>query len=173
MNNVIVQNIIRWFLLVFFQVLIFKRIELNGGIFHYLQIILYPLFIILLPLRISSFLVMALAFVTGVVVDIFYDSIGVHAAALVFLAFIRPVVLSVLEPREGYNVNYSPTKKKLGMLWFMQYAGILIGAFLFFYFSVEAFTFVYIGDILLKTVLSFLVTMSFIAMYMLIFDPEQ
>lgn len=173
MNKIILQNTLRFVGLLFLQVLILKRMEMGSGVLQYLSILLYPLAVMLLPIRTPVFGVLLLAFVQGLLVDIFYDSPGVHASANVFMAFMRPVALGLMEPREGYSVNYSPTKSTLGIRWFISYAAILMGLFLFFYFSVEAFTFVYIGNILLKTVVSFIGTMIFIFIFMAIFDPEQ
>ena len=173
MNNLLFQNITRWLLLTLIQVFILKQMYTESGVLSYLQIILYPLFIILLPIRIPNVFVLLIAFFSGLVVDFFYDSVGVHAAACVFAAFIRPLALGLFEPREGYSVNLSPTKKQFGLGRFMGYAAVVITAYLFFYFSVEAFTFVYIGAILLNTFFSFLGTMGFVLIYMLIFDPVQ
>jgi hypothetical protein len=173
MNNIIFRNIIRFIALVLLQVLIFKQMELSTGIWQYLHVFLYPLIILLLPLRTPPMLVLIIALFTGLTIDVFYDSLGVHASACVFLAFLRPLALGIFEPREGYNVNISPTKKTLGMVWFSRYSAVLLAFFMFFYFSVEAFTFVYLGSILLKTLLSYIATMIFVLIYMTIFDPEQ
>lgn len=173
MNNLLFQNITRWFLLVLLQVFILKQMYIEALVLEYIHLLLYPLFIVLLPIRTPNILVMILGFVTGLTIDLFYDSIGVHAAACVFAAFIRPLALALFEPREGYGVNQSPTKKQFGMARFLGYAAVVIGGFLFFYFSVEAFTFVYIVDILLNTFFSFAGTMLFVLIYMLIFDPVQ
>ena len=173
MNNTIIQNVVRWVVFILLQVLILKRMELFGGTLQYMSILFYPLFIMLLPLRYSTVAVMTIGFFTGLVVDVFYDSIGVHASACVFLGFIRPLAFSMLSPREGYNVNLSPTLNQFGMGWFVRYAGILLAAFLFFYFSVEAFTFVKILNILAKTIISFFTTMIFIMVYMMIFNPKE
>ncbi|MCB0661809.1 MAG: rod shape-determining protein MreD [Saprospiraceae bacterium] len=173
MNSLLFQNITRWFLLVLMQVFILKQMYTNTAVLEHLHLLLYPLFIILLPIRTPNVLVMLLGFVTGLTVDLFYDSIGVHAAAAVFAAFIRPLALGLFEPREGYGVNQSPTKKQFGLGRFMGYASVVMVGFLFFYFSVEAFTFVYILDIFLNTLFSFIGTMLFVLIYMLIFDPVQ
>ena len=89
MNSLLFQNITRWFLLVLMQVFILKQMYTNTAVLEHLHLLLYPLFIILLPIRTPNVLVMLLGFVTGLTVDLFYDSIGVHAAAAVFAAFIR------------------------------------------------------------------------------------
>jgi hypothetical protein len=106
-------------------------------------------------------------------VDLFYQSLGVHAAATVFLAYVRPFVLRLIEPRGKYNINYSPTRMRMGMGWFSRYVAIMLAIHLFFYFSVEAFTFVYIVDILLNTVVSFVLSYGMIMMIQLLFDPVE
>ena len=102
-----------------------------------------------------------------------YDTWGVHASASVFTAYIRSFVFRIFEPRGGYNINLSPTAKSLGPSWFFQYASAMMFLHLFFYFSVEAFTFVYIVDILLKTMISFIVSMMFLMVFELIFRPKE
>jgi hypothetical protein len=94
-------------------------------------------------------------------------------SACVFAAFLRPFVLKVFEPRGGYPVNSSPTAKDFGLTWFMQYSGILLFLFLFFYFSVEVFAFARFGEILLKTLSSFVVSFLVILFYIIIFNPKE
>ncbi|GJM33366.1 MAG: hypothetical protein DHS20C18_23670 [Saprospiraceae bacterium] len=171
MNNAVVINVIRFLLILVFQGYVLKRISeiVFGG--FYFEILFYPLFIMLLPFRTPRFLQLFLAFLMGICVDAFYDSPGVHASAAVFLAFIRPVILSWLAPRDGYNANYSPTMARYTFPWFLRYASLMLIFHLFFYFSVEAFTFVYIMDILLKTISSFVTSMVFIMVIMFSFNP--
>ncbi len=173
MNSTVLANIWRFLGLVLLQVLVLKRFTLGSEDFNYFNIFIYPLFIMLLPLRTPHALLVFLGFVAGLCIDIFYDSPGVHASAGTFTAFIRPFVLSFMEPRGGYNVNHTPTKARFGLSWFLIYAGVLLFLHLFFYFSVEAFTFYYIGDIFLRTVSSFFISMIFIIMYQFLFDPRD
>ena len=171
MNNVVRANIARFLGLVLIQGLVFQYIGVGWENFPYLHIVIFPLFILLLPLRTPLPLLMLLAFATGLIVDIFYNTLGVHASAAVFTAFVRPTVLGFLEPRGGYNVNFSPTVKRMGIGWSLRYVAILMFLHLFFYFSVEAFTFVYFVDILLKTLISYLVSMTFVFIFQIIFNP--
>ena len=173
MNSNIFNQIRRFILLFLLQILVFKSISLNVIGYEYLHILFYPLFILLLPLNTPRPVVVALGFLMGICVDFFYDSIGMHAAALTFTAFVRPQVLFFLEPRGGYNVNYSPTIRRMGSGWFFQYATAVTILHLFFYFSVEAFTFVYIIDIILKTVLSYIASIVCILAYMFLLNPED
>ncbi len=171
MNNVIVTNVVRFVALILLQVLVLQRINLGGEYANFFHIIIYPLFIILLPLRIPHALLVLLGFVAGISVDFFYDSLGIHASAAVFIAFIRPAVLSILAPAKGYNMNFSPTKARFGVAWFLPYAATMMVIYLFFYFSVEVFTFYYLGQIMLRTICSFFLSMLFITVLQFLFDP--
>ncbi len=173
MNSLILKNIVRFIGLVAIQVLVLKQIYFQAPVLKHVFVIIYPIFILLLPLRTANVLVIFLGFALGIVIDAFYDSLGIHASACVFTAFLRPYILTFLEPRGGYNINQSPTKYRFGIGWFLRYSSILMLLHLFFYFSVEAFTFVYIGTILLRTGLSFVFSMFFVLVYQYIFNPKD
>jgi hypothetical protein len=111
--------------------------------------------------------------VAGLTVDFLYDTLGVHASAAVFTGFIRASILKMLEPRGGYNMTYSPTVRMMGVGWFAQYTAVLMFAHIFFYYSVEAFTFVYIANILVKTIVSFIASMAFIMIFQLLLNPKE
>ena len=89
MNNAISLNIVRFVVLVLVQVLVLNHINFLGYINPYV----YILFIALYPIKNDRLLLLTLAFFLGLSVDLFSDSGGVHAAASVLIAYIRPVVL--------------------------------------------------------------------------------
>lgn len=171
MNNIVLINALRFIGLLLFQGLILRRMELNGGWWDYIHILLYPLFIILLPLRTPRTLAVAASFALGILVDLFYYTPGLHASVSTFMGYARQWILALMKPRGGYNVNYSPTLVRFGPRWFYRYAAIFLALYLFFYFSVEAFTFVYLGRILLNTLASFIVSFFFLFAYIRIFKP--
>lgn len=173
MNSVVIKNIIRFFSLAIFQVLIFKRVAFNWGDFAFIHFIVYPLFIILLPIKLPRPLVIFLGFLIGIFIDFFYDSPGIHASAGVFTGYARGLILDLLEPYEGYNVNDSPTIETMGISWFMSYASILLGLHLLYYFSVEAFSFVYIFEIAMNTIFSFIASFIILMLFLLIFRPKR
>jgi hypothetical protein len=173
MNSVIIANIIRFVALSLVQGLILQNIGAGLEDFPYVNILIYPLFIILLPLRTPQVLVIFLGFLIGISIDSFYLTPGVHSSAAIFTAFVRSFILKIMEPRAGYNVNYSPTAFRMGRGWFNQYAAALLLIHLFFYFSVEAFSFVFIGDILLKTLVGFALSMLAVIFYQVLFNPQE
>jgi rod shape-determining protein MreD len=128
---------IQFVLFVLIQGLVLNNIQLGGTANPYL----YILFILWLPIETNKALVMGIAFLLGLSIDVFADTVGMHASASVFLAFVRPFVLRTLAPRDGYEVNIPPTASGLGWFWFLRYAAIGIFFHHFFLFFVEVFRF--------------------------------
>ena len=89
MNNIVSLNIVRFIALVLVQILILNHINFLGYVNPYL----YILFIILFPINNDRILFIFLSFLIGLTIDMFSDSGGVHAAACVAIAYIRPVFL--------------------------------------------------------------------------------
>lgn len=76
-----------------------------------------------------------IGFFMGFFVDIFYDSLGMHTASTVFLAFLRKPWLNANIPTGGYDENVQPSILNMGFVWFTAYSLplILIHHFSFFY----------------------------------------
>lgn len=172
MNKAITNSIIRFVVLLLLQSLILKQVVWGWNGQAFLQVHLYPLFILLLPIRTPRLFVILLGFAMGLLLDLPYETLGMHAAALTFTAYLRGVVLDIIEPREKYGLKDTPTKFSLGDIWFFRYAGILIFAHLFFYYGVEAFTLVYFTTILLKVFFSWIASMFFLMATVYIFNPK-
>jgi len=172
MNSVFTKTIFRFTLLLLLQVAVFKQFMPDWGHASYFHAMIYPAFIMNLPFRINKITVILLGFLFGILLDFFYSSPGVHASACVFTAFIRPTVLNITKPQSEYDILHSPTIAHYGFVWFATYSAIMLFVHLLFYFSVEAFTFVYIGQILLKTFASFIVSYLLIILFQFIINPK-
>ena len=158
MNKYFLQNIIRIIILFLVQVLVFKQMTFTVDNKIFIHFFVYPLTILLLPIKTPRMLLMISAFIIGLGLDVFYDSIGVHAAALIFTAYIRNIIIAIIEPFEGYNINDVPTIKNMGLGWFVYYLSIGLFIHIFVYFSIEAFSFVYFFEIILNSIFSFIVS---------------
>lgn len=169
MSDVIIINVLRFLGLFLVQVLILINVEINT---NYVNLFIYPLFLLLLPIKIQKNLLLVIAFFLGIAVDMFYDTSGIHAAVCVFIAFIRSAVLSIMQPRGGYETNHAPTKRQFGATWFFQYVGIVLFIYLFLIFLLEAFSFDGFGFTLLKTILSFILSMVLVTIYTYLFNPK-
>lgn len=82
------------------------------------------------------------------------------------------MLIRFLEPYEGYNVEDSPTMATMGFAWFVPYVAISMLVFLFVYFSVEAFTFVYLFDIVIDTIFSFIASFVLIIIVQFLFRSK-
>jgi len=137
MNNVYVKNIIRFVLLVLLQVLVLDKVSFGGYIIPYV----YILFILLLPFDIPKSLLLILAFFTGLTIDFFGNSLGLHTAALVLLAYARPSILKFYFPKIEALPGEEPGIVKLGMAGFIKYGFSLILIHHLLLFFLETFSF--------------------------------
>lgn len=89
MNNSVLKIIFSFIGLVLLQVLVCSNMNFMGVINPYV----YVLFILLYPVINNRLLFIFTSFLIGYSVDIFLDSGGVHAAASVAIAYMRPLIL--------------------------------------------------------------------------------
>ncbi|NPA67230.1 MAG: rod shape-determining protein MreD [Chlorobi bacterium] len=120
--NVLLKNAALFLLLIFLQIFLFDNIKLTS---YEVRPLFYVLFILLLPFDISGWALLLSAFFTGLILDMFEDTGGVHAASLLIAAFLRPMVLRILSTRDGYLPDTSPSITLYGFSWFLKYAFIL------------------------------------------------
>ena len=64
---------------------------------------------------------MIAGFAMGFMVDIFYDSLGLHAFACVFVMYVRNYWLASITPQGGYDTNDTPSISAHGTQWFLVY----------------------------------------------------
>jgi hypothetical protein len=132
-----IKNVIRFFGLILFQVLILNHISLGGYINPYL----YILFILLLPFETPRWLLLLSGFLLGLGVDIFSDTPGLNAAACVAMAFFRPFVILAISRGTGVDYTGNPSIARQGFKWFLYYSAFLILIHHFVLFYLEIFRF--------------------------------
>ena len=150
MIKLLVRNIIRFIVLVLAQVLIINNIQISGYIVPYI----YILFILLMPFETPKWLLLVSAFALGLTVDLFLQTPGMHTAATVFMAFMRPYILGMSAPRDGYEAGTFPRLHYYGFLWFLRYTVILVLAHHFILFYIEVFRFTEFFSTFLRVLLS-------------------
>ena len=122
---------ISFFIFFLIQVFILKDLVLFGYSFCFL----YVFFILSLPHEVPTIPLLLIGFFLGLLIDLFYDSLGMHAASTVLLAFFRNPWIKVIMPTGGYDDNVPPTILNMGLGWYLFYCLplILLHHFLFFY----------------------------------------
>lgn len=146
--------LIYFFALVLLQLLVFNNIEFSGYINPYV----YVLFILLLPFTTPKIVLLILAFILGIVIDIFLGTPGVHSSSTVFMAFSRPFVMRLYSPREGYQTGTNPRLAQFGTEWFVKYTITLVLIHHFTLFFLEVFSLNHFFNTLFRAFLSSLLT---------------
>ncbi|WP_194774899.1 rod shape-determining protein MreD [Pararhodonellum marinum] len=130
-NKYLFNTLTGFFVYLIVQVFLLKNLVLFGTAFCFLHVV----FILLLPIETKTTPAMLIAFSLGLGVDIFYDTLGMHTAALVLVAALRSNWIKVLTPRGGYDEDLIPSVLNMGVGWWLSYSLplLLLYHFLFFY----------------------------------------
>ena len=158
MIKLLPRNILRFVLLVFFQVFILNNLQFGG----FINPFVYILFILLLPFETPKWFLLVIAFILGFTIDLFFHTPGIHASATVFMAFFRPYVLDYFAPRDGYEPGAFPRVYYFGFVWFLKYTALLVLAHHVFLFYLEVFRFSDFFITLGRVILSWLFSVFFI-----------
>lgn len=167
MNSTVLVNITRFVLLLAAQVLIFNNFLLLGFINPYP----YILFIMLYPVNGNRNVLLLASFVLGIVMDMFGNSGGVHAAACLTLAYFRPFIFKF-----AFGLSYEYQTVRLDdVLSRERFSFILIAVILhhFTLFLLEVFRFEFLWDILLRTFASTIFTIVLVILLIYLFKPAR
>ncbi len=87
-----------WFLLYMaLQILVMRNLVL----FDYAFCFVYIAGVILLPTEANRTLLLLLGFATGIIVDVFYNTLGLHAAATLLAVYLRPLLIKLMFESKG------------------------------------------------------------------------
>lgn len=149
-------HFIMFFLYAFAQVLLLKNLVLFNSAFCFL----YIAFILLLPVETNNLVLMLAGFLLGFTIDIFYDSLGLHAFTTVIIAYLRNYWLATITPQGGYDSGTMPNLASNGLQWFLVYALPMVFLHHVILFFIEATGFSQFWFTMLKIVASLMFTMT-------------
>jgi hypothetical protein len=121
------------------QVVVLK----NAVFFHTAFCFLYIGYLLRLPVETNHMALIGVGFGMGLLVDVFYDSLGLHTMACVLIMYLRPYWLSLLTPQGGYDSGAMPGIGQFGLQWYLVYATPLVVLHLSVLFFTEAGGFEY------------------------------
>ena len=166
-NSAILTNIIRFVSLVLLQVLLLNHINFLGYINPYL----YILFIIIYPLDGNRSLLIFLSFLLGLSVDFFGDSGGIHAAACVLIAYMRPLILKF---SFGVSYEYNMIKiNKAPIIERITYISLMVFVHHLVLFSLEIFGLSHILLLLKSTLFSGIFSILIVFCSLLLFSRRS
>lgn len=167
MNSTILVNIARFILLIAAQVVIFNNFNILG----FINPFPYILFLILYPVDGNKVALLITGFFLGLVMDMFSNSGGVHAASCLMLAYFRPAIFKF-----SFGLSYEYQTIKINdVLTPERFSFILISVVIhhFTLFVLEVFRLSNLWDILLRTVLSTIFTIIICIILIYIFKPGK
>ena len=167
-SKTIFLNIFRWIVLLFVQIFLLR----NLSFYNLSTPFVYVLFILVLPFRIPNLLLFLIAFFTGLTMDAFYDTMGVHASACVALAFVRILFISVSLNRDAID-EPEPSLGNMGFKWFSIYAVLCIFAHHLVVFFLEAFKLSELAYTFGRSLLSVVFTMFTVLLVEAIFHNRK
>jgi rod shape-determining protein MreD len=160
MINRILRFSLIFILLLLLQVLLFNNIQFSGYVNPYI----YIMFILLLPFEIPAWLLLIISFFTGLIIDLFSGTPGMHTSATVLAGFVRPFILRIISPRDGYEAGVDPSMSVYGVRWFLIYASLIILIHHTALFYLEVFRFTDFFRTLLRVLLSSLFSITFVVL---------
>jgi hypothetical protein len=165
MNKLGFTHLLQFFIFVALQIFLVQYLVLFNTGFCFI----YIAFLLFLPIQLPPVILLLMAFTTGITVDTFYDTAGIHAAACVLLAYIRPHLLRFLTPRDDYDANDTVNVRLMGWGWFTTYALVLIFLHHLLLFFLELGGLKVVGFTLLKVLASTLYTFVVMVIVQLLF----
>lgn len=146
-----------WFLLcVLLQVLVFNHLHLMGGI-----VLIYMVALLRMPVQINRSLQILIGFVCGLLVDIFSNTLGMHAFTCTMIMWMRLPLLHMFIIAEEIKTG-SPNMEKLSTPVFVRYALTVISIHTVLLYLIESFTLFNFLPLLLKIVITVVLSFLFV-----------
>lgn len=158
------QNLIRIALIfivsIVAQLLIFNNLQFLGFVNPYI----YVLIVMTLPLGASTGTIMTIGFLSGLIIDMFCDTPGMHAGSMVLVGFLRQYILKFIALHNDYTLDAMPDIRTYDTTWYLKYATLMVAVHHITLFSLEQFDTLFFWPTLLRIILSILFTLIFIVL---------
>lgn len=154
MDTNFIKNLIILVLLIIAQVLICNHIML----FNVSMAFVFIYVIISLPMNLKTDWLLTWAFLSGLTVDIFSDTLGINSLACTLLAIMKRPMLYAYIPKDDHTKNVTPSLKNLGFTVYFKYLVSMSTAYCAMVFTIEYFSFADIKEIVIMTASSTIFT---------------
>lgn len=153
-SQTVIRLIVTFFIYLLLQIVVLR----NFVFFDVAFCFVYIACILLLPDEIPPVWVILISFLTGLLVDIFYNTAGVHASASVLIGYLRGYIIKFLFPTKGIENEIVISLKDMGAERFVRYVAILTLIHHTTLFFVEAGGFAFFLITILKIICSVVFT---------------
>lgn len=152
--NDIFRSAMRWLIYVGLHILVVR----HWVLFDYAFCFIYLGAIIFLPLEISTTLLLVISFFTGLIIDTFDNTLGLHIIPTVLVAYIRPILIQYQLSQKLGESRLQLSMKSLGIVPFLSYTLILVAVHHIALFLIETGSFDNFLSTLLKIIGSIIFT---------------
>jgi rod shape-determining protein MreD len=118
-----VKQIFRFIIFILLQALVLNHVP---PLHRFVTPYLYFLFLLWLPFNTNKSWLLIVGFITGFTLDLFLQTPGLHAAACVLVAYLRPFMVTLLVPRETKELGFgSPSVRTMGFAPYALFVTVL------------------------------------------------
>jgi hypothetical protein len=158
----LIDYILRFAFYLILQLVLFRYMVLFNVGFCFI----YIAAILTLPKEINHVNIIILSFVLGLIVDAFYNTMGMHTAASTLIGYLRPFVAQLVIPQQaGFDEKKDFSIKSLNITTFAIYAILLIAIHHVLLFFLEMGSFSMFFTTLLKVIVSIVYTLAIIVIF--------
>ncbi|NNF18989.1 MAG: rod shape-determining protein MreD [Flavobacteriaceae bacterium] len=166
-GNSYLMNALRFLLLIAAQVLVFNKLNFFG----FINPMVYILFLYWYPIKENRSAFISISFLLGLIIDIFSDTMALHAASSVTIAYLRPAIM-----RFVFGVNFEFQSFKLSNTTRIQqitFLALLIITHHLLFFTLEIFSFSNLLLILKKVVFTGAATLVVCLLFRTLFSVRK
>jgi len=171
-NGGILEAVLKGVIYLLIQFFILDDITLFGAAKAWIYIAV----IITLPANVPRIQLLFIALIYGLLVDIFNNTLGMHAACAVLIAFSKPFFLQVFASQTPSSTNTETetlTIRTNGLSWFLMYAGSLVLIYNIAFFCIDSAGFNWVLSTIKKIVLSTFFTLTVMIILQYIIYPSR
>ncbi len=168
MSKEILKYIFLLLLLPVLQEMIFNNINLFG----YVNPTIFIVFVFIFPVYKNKTWILLFAFILGLSIDFLSNDNGINAFALVFIAYFRLTILKFIRGVSFDDVDEIDIKH-LENLVMVFWIAIVTFIYSFIVFLLEQFNFHLLGQVLLKTILTSILTSLLLIFGMQLFNNKK
>lgn len=162
-------GLFRSIILILAQVVLFKNLVLFDSAFCFAYVLIF----LMLPMDTNPIVQLLVGFVVGIIIDSFYNTLGIHAAASVLLVYIRIYWSRMMTPSGGYDSGPKINVRTQGLGWFLTYTYPLVFVHILFLLFIEASGFGLFWQTLTKVFYSSIFTLTVILIMQYLFYKKM
>ena len=158
MNKIIKQYIFFAFIIITLQLIMFNNVNFLGFINPWIYIIL----IIIIPQSIKDNYLIIIAFIIGLLLDSLFSTSGINTISLISVAWLRSYMLKKIFSIKNYDKKKFISIKNNGLNLYLKYVTFMVLIHHLILILVDYINFIKISEIMIKTILSSIVSIIII-----------